>query len=263
MRCTQLAPLLLGLSLFACGGADSLDDSARQDGFRFTRPLALQSAELEADYEAKLSPNSFAAFEFSVVSPTILYAQAEPGLWTQFWDALDVVDDYQTDIVLFRVDESAAADDLNDRYDLISQTDQHPLEAAFRPLEYRVYSPGRYMALVLGTEAAEADELEVNVELRGLLPLEQRSPGRVELKVLVAGDPAVGLRVAVGNVETRVDDSGMAVLEDVAAGIQTVRFGNDGLGRVYTCAEVNVIGQGETERMLCHILADDFELWMQ
>ena len=262
MRCTKLATVVLGLSFQGCSAPDSLlEDPQAEDGFRFVRDLAPEMAELGSDYDATVSATDYLAFEFDVPEAQIIRAIAEPGVFTQFWDALDVVNDYQTDIVLFRVDEDADPNAPQERYDYVTNTNGNVLESAFRPMSYRVQSPGRFMALVTATEASEIDELDVTFELRGLNPLNERQPGHIELKVFAGGYPAVGLRVAAGTVETYVDANGWAVLQNVEAGVQTIRFGTDGLGRVYNCGEVDVIGDGETERLSCHVLEGDYQDW--
>jgi hypothetical protein len=264
MRSTQLS-ILLGLSLVACQGVDSdLDyDPSTGDGYRFTRNLAPDEIELGGELSATYNPRDYVAVEFEVPEAQIVYVRAAPSMFTEVWDWIwDLEADYQNDVILFHVDEDADPNDPDARYDYITQTDGFLLTATFRPLEYRVERPGRFMALFPASQGAEVDELDVTVEVEGTAKLNERAPGNLSLEVLVFSEPAVGLRVAAGTAEGYVGADGMVELRDVEPGLQTIRFGERGLGRVFDCEEVFVTGDGETERLRCRVLIDDYDAWM-
>jgi hypothetical protein len=159
-------------------------------------------------------------------------------------------------LLLFRRDEDAESNELNALWDLKVQ--------GLGSLETSIRSAGDFLLLV------DSTVYNVNYRLRAITveDVQERTPGHVVFHVHTTdGEPANGLRVALGPVHTRVQQ-GKARLEDVYAGEHQVKLGPNGIGEpaaAYAYPETFVVyGDGRTQRPSTpiQIPSEQYERWV-
>jgi len=269
MKRKKLALSVLTLLASACqaGGTATGDDiSDTEDGFRFVRPVNAQDVELGEEIAAVFSDDEYIAYEFEV-APSTIRIKTRPDFWSGIIDQLDLIPEYGVQPMLFAVDESAPASSPEKRYRfLTTRTGREDVwKVTFPVLEYDVFAPGRYMVLLLGRQDNYEDALEVETSIMPMLPLVERGPGSVNIRLFsLNGVPGSDIRISIGGAEGVTDLHGEVRLEGVTAGEQTVLVGPGGLGRLGgDCYRVNVAGDGLEDRYLCTAAAADLEKWQQ